>query len=187
MPDWLYIRLAGLTINVQTTAQRLKFWMNLYELRYGWQIKPYILMSIVVNLLWETVGQYYTLGWSQISLHCSLHLISYPMVTDNFVDSSMCSKRMESNMNPEHLLETISQVMLNVWTRMQCEAWESLFTFTLLKRTKSPPRVWKPKGTYFQSPGPTQKKKKKVFLHICMCAQTHAHIPYITQKLTQNY
>lgn len=51
MPDWLYIRLAGLTINVQTIAQCLKFWMNLYELRYGWQIKPYILMSIVVNLL----------------------------------------------------------------------------------------------------------------------------------------
>lgn len=53
MADWLYIRLAGLTMNVQSTALHLKFWMNLYELKYGWQIKPETLMNIVGNLLSE--------------------------------------------------------------------------------------------------------------------------------------
>uniref|UniRef100_A0A8C5VAQ1 Proteasome subunit beta type-3 n=1 Tax=Microcebus murinus TaxID=30608 RepID=A0A8C5VAQ1_MICMU len=39
--DRLYIGLAALATDVQTRAQRLKFWLNLCELKEGWQIKPY--------------------------------------------------------------------------------------------------------------------------------------------------
>ena len=35
------------------SAQRLKFRLNLYELKEGRQIKPYTLMSMVANLLYE--------------------------------------------------------------------------------------------------------------------------------------
>nr|KAF6416856.1 proteasome 20S subunit beta 3 [Molossus molossus] len=53
MGDRLYIGLAGLATDVQTVAQRLKFRLNLYELKEGRQIKPYTLMSMVANLLYE--------------------------------------------------------------------------------------------------------------------------------------
>ena len=61
MGDRLYIGLAGLATDVQTVAQRLKFRLNLYELKEGRQIKPYTLMSMVANLLYEKrFGPYYT-------------------------------------------------------------------------------------------------------------------------------
>uniref|UniRef100_A0A2K6G6T6 Proteasome 20S subunit beta 3 n=1 Tax=Propithecus coquereli TaxID=379532 RepID=A0A2K6G6T6_PROCO len=53
MGDRLYIGLAGLATDVQTVAQRLKFRLNLYELKEGRQIKPHTLMSMVANLLYE--------------------------------------------------------------------------------------------------------------------------------------
>uniref|UniRef100_A0A8C0S0S4 Proteasome subunit beta type-3 n=1 Tax=Canis lupus familiaris TaxID=9615 RepID=A0A8C0S0S4_CANLF len=45
--------LAGLATDVQAVAQCLKFRLNLYELKEGQQIKPYTLMSMVANLLYE--------------------------------------------------------------------------------------------------------------------------------------
>lgn len=36
-----------------SSAQRLKFRLNLYELKEGRPIKPYTLMSMVANLLYE--------------------------------------------------------------------------------------------------------------------------------------
>ncbi|KAM7327715.1 proteasome subunit beta type-3-like [Alexandromys fortis] len=129
MGDRLYIGLAGLATNVQTVAQRLKFRLNLYELKEGRQIKPYTLMSMVANLLYEKrFGPYSTepviarLDPKTFKpFTCSLDLIGCPMVTDDFVVSGTCSEQMygmceslwEPNMDPEHLFETISQAMLN--------------------------------------------------------------------------
>ncbi|KAM4834135.1 proteasome subunit beta type-3-like [Thomomys bottae] len=122
MGDRLYIGLAGLATDV---AQRLKFRLNLYELKEGWQIKPYTLMSMVANLLYCS---YYTepviAGLDPKTFKpfiCSLDLIGCLMVTDDFVVSGTCSEQMygmceslwEPNMDPEHLFETISQAMLN--------------------------------------------------------------------------
>ncbi|NXB54162.1 PSB3 protein, partial [Leucopsar rothschildi] len=53
MGQRLYIGLAGLATDVQTVAQRLKFRLNLYELKEGRQIKPQTFMSMVSNLLYE--------------------------------------------------------------------------------------------------------------------------------------
>ncbi|EDL11064.1 mCG13639 [Mus musculus] len=133
MGDRLYVGLAGLAIDVQTVAQRLKFLLNLYELKEGWQIKPYTLMSMVANLLYEKwFGPYYTepviAGLDPKTFKpfiCSLDLIGCPMVTDDFVVSGTCSEPMyrmceslwEPNMDPEHLFETISQAMLNAVDR----------------------------------------------------------------------
>lgn len=133
MGDRLYIGLAGLATDVQTVAQRLKFRLNLYELKEGRQIKPYTLMSMVANLLYEKrFGPYYTepviAGLDPKTFKpfiCSLDLIGCPMVTDDFVVSGTCAEQMygmceslwEPNMDPEHLFETISQAMLNAVDR----------------------------------------------------------------------
>ncbi|XP_027728532.1 proteasome subunit beta type-3 isoform X2 [Vombatus ursinus] len=133
MGDRLYIGLAGLATDVQTVAQRLKFRLNLYELKEGRQIKPYTLMSMVANLLYEKrFGPYYTepviAGLHPKTFEpfiCSLDLIGCPMVTDDFVVSGTCSEQMygmceslwEPDMEPEHLFETISQAMLNAVDR----------------------------------------------------------------------
>ncbi|XP_049985735.1 proteasome subunit beta type-3-like [Alexandromys fortis] len=133
MDDRLYIGLSGLATEFQTVAQRLKFRLNLYELKEGRQIKPYTLMSMVANLLYEKrFGPYYTepviAGLDPKTFKpfiCSLDLIGCPMVTDDFVVSGTCSKQMygmckslwEPNMDPEHLFETISQAMLDAVDR----------------------------------------------------------------------
>ncbi|NXD44141.1 PSB3 protein, partial [Copsychus sechellarum] len=133
MGQRLYIGLAGLATDVQTVAQRLKFRLNLYELKEGRQIKPQTFMSMVSNLLYERrFGPYYTepviAGLDPLSHEpfiCSLDLIGCPMVTDDFVVSGTCSEQMygmceslwEPGMEPEHLFETISQAMLNAVDR----------------------------------------------------------------------
>ncbi|CAD7678200.1 unnamed protein product [Nyctereutes procyonoides] len=89
--------LAGLTTNVQTVAQHLKFQLNLYELKEGRQIKPYTLMSMPVIM---------GLDLKTKPLICSLYLICCPMVTDNI-------SLWGPDVNPEHLFESISQTMLN--------------------------------------------------------------------------
>ncbi|NWI44748.1 PSB3 protein, partial [Picathartes gymnocephalus] len=133
MGQRLYIGLAGLATDVQTVAQRLKFRLNLYELKEGRQIKPQTFMSMVSNLLYEKrFGPYYTepviAGLDPLSHEpfiCSLDLIGCPMVTEDFVVSGTCSEQMygmceslwEPDMEPEHLFETISQAMLNAVDR----------------------------------------------------------------------
>ncbi|XP_075631360.1 proteasome subunit beta type-3 [Balearica regulorum gibbericeps] len=133
MGERLYIGLAGLATDVQTVAQRLKFRLNLYELKEGRQIKPQTFMSMVSNLLYERrFGPYYTepviAGLDPITHEpfiCSLDLIGCPMITDDFVVSGTCSDQMygmceslwEPDMEPDHLFETISQAMLNAVDR----------------------------------------------------------------------
>ncbi|KAH0499957.1 Proteasome subunit beta type-3 [Microtus ochrogaster] len=114
----------------------LKFRLNLYEVKEGRQIKPYTLISMVANLLYEKrFGPYPTepviarLDQKTFKpFTCSLDLIGCPMVTDDFVASGTCSEQMygmceslwEPNTDPEHLFETISQAMLNAHGRGCC-------------------------------------------------------------------
>ncbi|XP_051240792.1 proteasome subunit beta type-3 [Dicentrarchus labrax] len=133
MGERLYIGLAGLATDVQTVSQRLKFRLNLYELKEGRQIKPKTFMSMVSNLLYERrFGPYYIepviAGLDPKTLEpfiCSLDLIGCPMVTEDFVVSGTCSEQMygmceslwEPDMEPDDLFETISQAMLNAVDR----------------------------------------------------------------------
>ncbi|NXX79999.1 PSB3 protein, partial [Urocolius indicus] len=133
MGERLYIGLAGLATDMQIVAQRVKFKLNLYELKEGRQIKPQTFMSIVSNLLYERrFGPYYTepviAGPDPIThkpFICSLDLICCPMITDDFVICGTCSEQMygmceslwEPDMEPDHLFETISQTTLNAVDR----------------------------------------------------------------------
>uniref|UniRef100_A0A8C6SLR2 Proteasome subunit beta n=1 Tax=Neogobius melanostomus TaxID=47308 RepID=A0A8C6SLR2_9GOBI len=124
MGDRLYIGLAGLATDVQTVSQRLKFRLNLYELKEGRQIKPKTFMSMVSNLLYERrFGPYYIepviAGLDPKTNEpfiCSLDLIGCPMVTEDFVVSGTCSEQCTA-CEPEDLFETISQAMLNAVDR----------------------------------------------------------------------
>nr|XP_044999468.1 proteasome subunit beta type-3-like [Jaculus jaculus] len=53
MGDRLYTGLARPASDCQTVAQSLKLQLNPYELKEGWQVRPYTLMSMVANLLYE--------------------------------------------------------------------------------------------------------------------------------------
>ncbi|KFQ72395.1 Proteasome subunit beta type-3, partial [Phaethon lepturus] len=124
---------ALMLILISCSAQRLKFRLNLYELKEGRQIKPQTFMSMVSNLLYERrFGPYYTepviAGLDPVTHEpfiCSLDLIGCPMITDDFVVSGTCSEQMygmceslwEPEMEPDHLFETISQAMLNAVDR----------------------------------------------------------------------
>ncbi|XP_013379566.1 proteasome subunit beta type-3 [Lingula anatina] len=138
----LYIGLAGLATDVQTVAQRLKFRINLYELRENRRIKPKTLMSVVSNLLYERrFGPYFTepviagldpkTGQPFIA---SLDLIGCPMITEDFVVSGTCSEQMygmceslwEPDMSPEVLFEAISQALLNAVDRDAVSGWGAI-------------------------------------------------------------
>ncbi|XP_032800676.1 proteasome subunit beta type-3 [Petromyzon marinus] len=133
MNERLYIGLAGLATDVQTVSERLRFRVNLYELRECRPIKPKTFMSMVSNLLYERrFGPYFVdpviAGLDPVTLApfiCSLDLIGCPMVTEDFVVSGTCSEQLygmceslwEPNMEADDLFETISQAMLNAADR----------------------------------------------------------------------
>jgi 20S proteasome subunit beta 3 len=135
----LYIGLAGLATDVQTVAERLKFRVNLYELRENRRIKPKTLMSVVSNLLYERrFGPYFIepviAGIDPITEEpfvASLDLIGCPMVPDDFVVNGTCTEQMygmcESlyvpDMGPDQLFETISQALLNAVDRDAVSGW----------------------------------------------------------------
>ncbi|XP_036361681.1 proteasome subunit beta type-3 isoform X2 [Octopus sinensis] len=98
----LFIGLPGLATDVQTVSQRLKFRLNLYELRENRKIKPKTFMSMVSNLLYERrFGPYFVepviAGLDPTTFEpfiASMDLIGCPMVPGDFVVSGTCSEQM---------------------------------------------------------------------------------------------
>lgn len=135
----LYIGLAGLATDVQTVSQRLKFRLNLYELRESRSIKPKTFMSMVSNLLYERrFGPYFVepviAGLDPKTMEpyvASLDLIGCPMETEDFVVSGTCTEQLygmceslwEPDMEPDVLFETISQALLNAVDRDAVSGW----------------------------------------------------------------
>lgn len=139
MGPHLYVGLPGLATDVQTVAQRLKFRLNLYELRENRKIKPKTFLSTVSNLLYERrFGPYFIepviAGLDPKTYEpfiASLDLIGCPMVTEDFVVSGTCTEQMygmceslwEPDLGPEELFEKISQALLNAVDRDACSGW----------------------------------------------------------------
>ncbi|KAK3108763.1 hypothetical protein FSP39_015147 [Pinctada imbricata] len=135
----LFVGLPGLATDVQTVSQRLKFRLNLYELRENRRIKPKTFMSMVSNLLYERrFGPYFVEPviagidpkTSQPYI-ASMDLIGCPMVTEDFVVSGTCSEQMygmceslwEPDLEPDDLFETISQALMNAVDRDAVSGW----------------------------------------------------------------
>lgn len=135
----LYLGLPGLATDVQTVHERLRFRLNLYELRENRRIKPKTFVSMVSNLLYERrFGPYFVepviAGLDPKTSEpyvASLDLIGCPMVTEDFVVSGTCTEQMygmceslwEPDLEPEDLFETISQALLNAVDRDAVSGW----------------------------------------------------------------
>lgn len=139
MGDKLFCGLPGLATDVQTVANRLKFRLNLYELRENRKIKPKTFLSMVSNLLYERrFGPYFVepvvAGLEPKTNEpyiAALDLIGCPMETKDFVVSGTCSEQMygmceslwEPDLEPDDLFEKISQALLNAVDRDAVSGW----------------------------------------------------------------
>ncbi|CAH1239060.1 proteasome subunit beta type-3 [Branchiostoma lanceolatum] len=139
MGDRLFLGLPGLATDVQTVSNRMKFRLNLYELRETRQVKPKTFLSMVSNLLYERrFGPYFVepviAGLDPKTFEpfiASCDLIGCPMVTEDFVVSGTCSEQMygmceslwSPNLEPDDLFETISQALLNAVDRDAVSGW----------------------------------------------------------------
>ncbi|WAR07493.1 PSB3-like protein, partial [Mya arenaria] len=118
---------------------RLKFRLNLYELKENRHIKPKTFLSMVSNLLYSRrFGPYFVepviAGLDPKTSEpfiASLDLIGCPMVTEDFVVSGTCGEQMygmcetlyKPNQEPDDLFETISQCLLNAVDRDAVSGW----------------------------------------------------------------
>ncbi|XP_035689292.1 proteasome subunit beta type-3 [Branchiostoma floridae] len=139
MGDRLFLGLPGLATDVQTVSNRMKFRLNLYELREARQVKPKTFLSMVSNLLYERrFGPYFVepvvAGLDPKTFEpfiASCDLIGCPMIPEDFVVSGTCSEQMygmceslwEPNLEPDDLFETISQALLNAADRDAVSGW----------------------------------------------------------------
>lgn len=138
----LYVGLPGLATDVQTVHERLRFRLNLYELKENRRIKPKTFVSMVSNLLYERrFGPYFVepviAGLDPKTMEpyvASLDLIGCPMVTEDFVVSGTCTEQMygmceslwEPDMEPDVLFETISQSLMNAVDRDAVSGWGAI-------------------------------------------------------------
>jgi len=135
----LYIGLAGLATDVQTVSDRLKFRVNMYELRENRLIKPKTFTAMFCNLLYERrFGPYFiepvvaglnTDTWEPY-ISC-MDLIGCNTEPDDFVVAGTCADQLfgmcealyEPNLSPDQLFETISQALLNAADRDAISGW----------------------------------------------------------------
>jgi len=139
MGPHLYLGLPGLATDTQTVSQRLKFRLNLYELRENRRIKPKVFSAMISNLLYERrFGPYFVepviagldpKTWEPYI--CSMDLIGCPNEPDDFVLAGTCSEQLygmceslwEPDMEPDQLFETISQALVNACDRDAISGW----------------------------------------------------------------
>lgn len=139
MGPTLYCGIPGLATDTQTVAQRLKFRINLYELREGRRIKPQTFGWVVSNLLYERrFGPYFVepviAGLDPVTSEpyiAVMDLIGCLDEPDDFVVSGtceeqaygMCEALWEPNLGPDELFETISQALMNAFDRDASSGW----------------------------------------------------------------
>lgn len=142
MGPQLYIGLPGLATDTITVSQRLKFRLNMYELRENRRIKPQTFASVVSNLLYERrFGPYFVepviAGLDPETNQpyiANMDLIGCLNEPDDFVVSGTCSEQAfgmcealwEPNLAPDDLFETISQALVNAFDRDAGSGWGAL-------------------------------------------------------------
>nr|CAG4652126.1 EOG090X0CE5 [Triops cancriformis] len=139
MGPHLYIGLAGLATDTLTVHERLRFRINLYELKENRRIRPKTFSSVVSNLLYERrFGPYFVepviAGLDPITFEpyiAGMDLIGCTTEPEDFVVSGTCSEQLfgmcealwRPDMEPEDLFETISQALMNAFDRDSASGW----------------------------------------------------------------
>eukprot|EP01134_Creolimax_fragrantissima_P007565 CFRG7565T1 len=138
MEKKLMIGLAGLATDVQTMAQKLKFRINMYNLRESREISPKKFMSLVSTLLYEKrFGPYFIepviagLDSEDKPFIAAMDLLGCENITKDFVVAGtcadalygMCESLWEPDLEPDDLFETISQALVNAVDRDAVSGW----------------------------------------------------------------
>ncbi|XP_064455052.1 proteasome subunit beta type-3-like [Ornithodoros turicata] len=135
----LFVGLPGLATDTQTVAQRLKFRLNLYELRENRHVKPKTLASVVSNLLYERrFGPYFVepviAGLDPVTNEPYIAVMDLIGCLDEPQDFAvtgtadeqcfgMCESLWEPNLSPDDLFEVISQSLVNAFDRDALSGW----------------------------------------------------------------
>ncbi|ESN98240.1 hypothetical protein HELRODRAFT_185850 [Helobdella robusta] len=138
----LYIGLGGLATDVQTVIERLRFRVNLYELKENRRITPKALLSLVSNFLYEhRFGPYFIepviAGLDPKTgqpFTASTDLIGCSSEAEDFSISGTCTEQMygmceslwKPDMSPDELTEVISQALLNAQDRDAVSGWGAI-------------------------------------------------------------
>nr|QBH73453.1 proteasome subunit beta type protein [Orthoderella ornata] len=139
MGPHLFLGLPGLATDTQTVQQRLKFRLNLYELKENRNIHPKTFSAMVSNLLYEKrFGPYFVepviAGLEPKTFEpyiCNMDLIGCPNEPEDFVVGGTCTEQLygmcevlwEPDMEPDQLFETISQALMNAFDRDAISGW----------------------------------------------------------------
>jgi len=139
MGPHLYIGLPGLATDTQTVHERLRYRLNLYELRENRKVKPQTFSAMVSNLLYERrFGPYFVepviAGLDPVTFKpfiSAMDLIGCPNVPEDFVVAGTCAEQLfgmcealwEPDLGPEELFETISQALMNAFDRDAISGW----------------------------------------------------------------
>lgn len=139
MGPHLYCGLPGLTTDTFTVVNKLKFRMNMYELKEDRKISPEVFLSMLSNLLYERrFGPYFVepivAGLNPKTNEpfiASLDLIGCPNKPEDFVVAGTCSEQLygmcealwEPDLSPDDLFETISQALVNACDRDALSGW----------------------------------------------------------------
>ncbi|XP_017875472.1 proteasome subunit beta type-3 [Ceratina calcarata] len=139
MGPHLYLSLPGLATDTQTVMEKLRFRVNLYELKENRKIHPKTFASMVSNLLYERrFGPYFVepiiAGLCPVTYEpfiCNMDLIGCISSPKGFVVGGtcieqlygMCESLYEPDMEPDDLFETISQALVNACDRDAISGW----------------------------------------------------------------
>ncbi|XP_053983783.1 proteasome subunit beta type-3 isoform X1 [Hylaeus anthracinus] len=142
MGSHLYLSLPGLATDTQTVMERLRFRLNLYELKENRKIHPKTFASMVSNLLYERrFGPYFVepivAGLDPVTYEpfiCNMDLIGCISLPGDFVVGGTCSEQLygmceslyEPDLEPDDLFETISQALINACDRDAISGWGAI-------------------------------------------------------------
>lgn len=137
----LFIGLPGFASDTITVSQRLKFRVNMYELRENRRISPKTFSSLVSNMLYERrFGPYFIepviagLDEKGEPYICTTDIIGCLNEPDDFVVSGtaeeqaygMCETLWSPNLEPDDLFEVISQALVNACDRDAGSGWGAI-------------------------------------------------------------
>lgn len=135
----LFIGLPGLATDTKTVFQRLRFRINMYELRENRHIRPKTFASLVSSFLYERrFGPYFIepiiagldekTGEPFIS---GMDLIGCATEAEDFVVAGTCGEQLygmcetlwEPNLSPDELFEVAAQALVNACDRDAISGW----------------------------------------------------------------
>lgn len=135
----LFVGIPGLATDTKTVSQRLKFRVNMYELRENRRIRPKTLSSLISSFLYEKrFGPYFIepiiagidekTGEPFIS---GMDLIGCPTEPEDFVVAGTCEEQLygmcetlwEPNLSPDELFEVTAQALVNACDRDAISGW----------------------------------------------------------------